>query len=292
MKTKTRIFAMPSPSGRNAEGLFIRQTILTRDQLGQDSAENLESGTLPSAERGRSSENDPAYEMRLALEKLISNESGQLPEGLLGKILDLLDAHSPHQSDRMARLVVEPRAKDGIPSARERDVSGVQNEGDASDPRGGKEGGGGTVVGGPWREGEDDDIPDFADFARDLKKKGMSRDQIEKAVGLARDHFRRQRAGGRDRLPGRGGHFEKSRFDRSDQAADEIHELLKRFETGGSGHDYAPDRDRFAYDAAPMTERQKDDLFRMFPDMARIGDVFEGDGPSIRDGTYKSRYEV
>jgi hypothetical protein len=119
MKTKTRIFAMPSPSGTNKEGLFIEQRIRTRDQLGQDSAENLESGTLPSSERGRSSsEDDPKYEMRLALEKLISNESGQLPEGLLGKILDLLDQHSPHQSDRMARLVVEPRAKDGIPSAR------------------------------------------------------------------------------------------------------------------------------------------------------------------------------
>jgi hypothetical protein len=188
--------------------------------------------------------------------------------------------------------VVEPRAKakDGIPSARERDVSPLQNEGDESDPRGGKEGGGGTVAGGPWREGEDDNL--FADFANDLRKRGLGRDQITKAIGLAKDYLRRKGGAGHDRLPPRGGHFEKSRFDRSDQAADEIHELLKRFEPGGAGHDYAPDRDRFAYDAAPMTERQKNDLFRMFPDMARIGDVFEGDGPSIRDGTYKSRYEV
>jgi hypothetical protein len=296
MKTRTRIFAMPSPSGTNKEGLFIEQRIRTRDQLGLDTAENLESGTLPSSERGRSAESDPKYELRCAIEKLISDDPGQLPEGLLGKILDLLDAHSPHQSDRMARLVVEPRAKDGIPSARERDVSPLQNEGDESDPRGGEEGGGGTVAGGPWRAGEDDDIPlDFEDFAKDLRRRGLSHDDITKAISLAKDHLRRKRANGRDRFPlrghngpivDRGGQARDGRPDRSDREIAQIHKLMARFEPEAG---YSPDRNRFY---AEPTERQKADAFRRIPDLARIGSSESGDGTAIRDGTYRSRYEV
>ena len=54
----------------------------------------------------------------------------------------------------------------------------------------------------------------------------------------------------------------------------------------------APERFRGATDSKPgLNEAQTAALHRLIPDMARIGSASE-DGASIRDGTYKSRYEV
>jgi hypothetical protein len=175
--------------------------------------------------------------------------------------------------------------------ARERDVSPLQNEGDESDPRGGKEGGGGTVAGGPWREGEDDNL--FADFANDLRKRGLGRDQITKAIGLAKDYLRRKGGAAHDRLPKRAGHFEKSRFDRSDREVDQIHKLMERFEPGEAG--YAADRNRHAHDAAPpMSEKRRVSMYQKFPGLSRIGDMMSDTPPGadLHSRTTPSQWEV
>jgi hypothetical protein len=84
----------------------------------------------------------------------------------------------------------------------------------------------------------------------------------------------------------RGGQARDGRPDRSDREIAQIHKLMARFEPEAG---YSPDRNRFY---AEPTERQKADAFRRIPDLARIGSSESGDGPAIRDGTYRSRYEV
>lgn len=161
-----------------------------------------------------------------------------------------------------------------------------------SDPR---DGTGGEIEGGVPRAGEDDD---FEDFARDLRKRGMSKDQVQEAISSAKDYLRGHSSGrdhARDRPPSRGGYFEKPRFgrDRGDEEVGRIHDLLKRFEPGEAG--YAPDRNRHAYDAAPqMSERQKERFAKRFPDiaanMARIGNMMDGTPPEAADR--RNPYEV
>ena len=74
---------MPSPHGTNHAGLFIRTTILSRDQaLAYDSANGIGGGNA-----------DKATEMRLAIENLL-NEL-RLDEQQVGRILETLDEFAP-----------------------------------------------------------------------------------------------------------------------------------------------------------------------------------------------------
>ena len=159
--------------------------------------------------------------------------------------------------------------------------------------------------------------------AADWKKKGATDEEIERNLDFARDALRRHRgrAGdvlpkrvdvqdGKDRMPLRGGKFNRPRFthdefevenpnegkflvDHGLDAMDgsrweiKIHELLKRF---GPEAGCCPDRNRFATDSKPLTKEQTAELHKLIPGLALIGDVYSGDGPGLRD--YKGRYEV
>jgi hypothetical protein len=170
------------------------------------------------------------------------------------------------------------------------------------------------------------------EHAADMRKRGEDSTIIDHAMRMARDILRRRRSGrdelpsnrigSREREMPNGGHFGGPRrsgepptgdeigdptnaivdhhgldrhahdarlLDPSEREIRQIHKLLERFSEGEAG--CCPDRDRLAHDAEPMSERAKAGMFRMFPDLRRIGSESE-DGESIRDGTYRSRYEV
>lgn len=220
-----------------------------------------------------------------------------------------------------------------------------------SDPRGGT---GGTLVGGPERVGKDtdppivrpspqqnetssaaggDDDPDdeYSDFAGYLRDAGVDEEAINGAIDAhrrSRAMDRRRKANGRDKVPSRGGHFERPRFTRDefptpqeivakeaeqwDGHASEIidhgldaalrhggrdrreiaavRKLLKRF---GPEAGAEPERYRGAADGERLrpTERQKERLHRLIPSINLIGTVSE-DGVGRRDPGRKSLYEV
>jgi len=134
-----------------------------------------------------------------------------------------------------------------------------------SDPRDGRGGGGGEILGGVHRSGEDDDPPierpspeqemtagddepgeEFDPLREHLRKAGLGEDEIEQACSLARDHVRRRRANGRDRhaddfLPknrlkgGRGGRFGGPRHGQHTDDAGEIEtarEYMRQIDEG------------------------------------------------------------
>jgi hypothetical protein len=129
--------------------------------------------------------------------------------------------------------------------------------------------------------GDDEDDDPMQGFRRHLQENSeMSEDEIDKACGLARDFVRRKRANGKDRLPGRGGHFERPRFsrDKGRDATNEIQDHLDHMKSEGpepgiaTGANYGRGDyvKRGAMDAAVPSMKQREKTFSMFPGLARI----------------------
>jgi hypothetical protein len=144
--------------------------------------------------------------------------------------------------------------------------------------------------------------------ARDRARRSNGKDRLPQRVDV------QDRSD--DKMPLRGGRFDRARFSRDedpnemsqiidhglDQAHDarlrrrlddpskreirQIHKLMERF---GSEVGTNPERYRGAQDGAPMTERQKVELFKFIPGLDLIGDP-SADGPGVRD--HKNRFEV
>jgi hypothetical protein len=147
----------------------------------------LDEDLLEVPESDSRGEHDSAMQLRLELEKAIDEEMshyGGLTEKCYGKLLDILDRHAPHGGGDRRKATpdeIEPMTE----------TMPAQNMGAADDEH-------------------DDGLEPFRDRLRDH---GLSEDEVEHATRLARDHLRRKRANGRDRLPipaahgGFGGHL-------------------------------------------------------------------------------------
>lgn len=154
---------------------------------------------------------------------------------------DLLHKHADRVVDALLKRFGTPQrvlAKLGMDEARLTEPEHMK-----SDPR---DGTGGEIEGGVWREGEDRDPPIeppspeqnlgsddemFDPLRAHLRDHGMSEDEVEQAIDVARRHVaqdRRRRMNGKDRLPERvdvqdrsddkmplrGGRFDRPRFSR------------------------------------------------------------------------------
>ena len=137
--------------------------------------------------------------------------------------------------------------------------------------------------------------------AADWKRRGVTDADIDRALRMARDHVRRNRRNADDRLPRRGsvqdhqtddkmplrgGRFDRPRFSRDEFGVEPPHgldrvgrdrdaelingnrELMSRI----SHEPEASDRRRHAMDskAVAMTEAQKERMFKRFPEMRRL----------------------
>ena len=286
---------MPSPNNTNHERLYVRQQILTHKQLlAMDSDPSM-------AEELRSSERGGHFDPRGP------GGSGEIEGGI-----------SRRGEDRR-----RARGRDHIPEHQNRHMHQDLTARDLDPPEHPA-----SLQRGPaWAEDDEDD-DGFERFRSHLREQGLDEAAIERAVELGRDHMHRRGTNGRDRhhaddrfpqrahrspiadpdkeahdlepdgseaefLTDHGLDSKRGARDRDHDVLDEIQKLMARIEREPEPRELTGDRRRrHAMDSkSGMTERQKAELFRLFPDMARIGDP-SSDGASIIDGTYKNRFEI
>ena len=154
---------------------------------------------------------------------------------------------------------------------------------------------------GPENLGEDDEDDELYDPLRShLREKGMDEESIEEAVKLGRDHVRRRRSNGRDRMPLRGGKFDRARFNHGRTSDDEVNEI--REQMGRIEHEPGiapgPDRERGmlvhhgldAMDSAPTRSQRARTLAR-YPGLARLGNMSGHDGMAVSPADLRSSTE-
>lgn len=261
--SKSTLGAMPSPNNTNREGLFLRQTIVTRKQLlAMDADPTLREEEETSERGGRLDPRDHAG-------------GGTIVGG-------------PEREGKDRRRA---RGRDHIPSAEERNVNPEQNTDD------------------DWQMADDDEM--FDPLRAHLRGHGMSEDEVEQAIDVARRDVaqdRRRRMNGKDRLPERvdvqdrsddkmpprSGRFDRPRFSHDnfgtvdpanpdgkflvDHGLDAEEAFAKRWpEIARIGYEPEPrdlsrdSRRRHAMDAKPaMTEARKQKIYQRYPGLERL----------------------
>lgn len=211
--------------------------------------------------------------LREALDKLVRKHKARDDDPMVKELRDIADRHDRTAGDRRRR-----RADDEEPPMIE------------------------TM---PEENMSADDFEAFKDHLRENSK--MSEDEIEQATELAKDYVRKRGANGKDRMPLRGGKFDRARFNHGRTSEDEVNEarqLRGRIEPANS---FAPGPDPTrtgddpnflvkhngidsAMDAAP-TELQRRRFFSRFPDARRIGNMSGGSGMGVPSVDLRSSTE-